>query len=327
MTTSHFAAMECEKVGPNPKISCILWRARTTPYSRLLDRRYGMNFAGRSLFAVGGLVFSLTCLPMDAVADIGVTTGLPGFVLGTVGTEASACTNSACSTSSNVPNNYYVPSVGGAGGAVAATAAEFASNGVTAPAVVSAQAYINDLSLSISTCCDNPSEPLADGSGAAFAAFTDVLTFSSTAASGAVDAFVNLTLDPSASGSLAQLSLFWYGPGTGCDSTDYLSLDSCYTTQGPAVSFATIVLPGLTDADTLLVFMSLSGDASSGGSASDPASIIISNLPAGVSIISEGGGTYTATAAAVPEPSPVLLLSTLLFAVIFVVKKRIAQGL
>jgi hypothetical protein len=93
------------------------------------------------------------------------------------------------------------------------------------------------------------------------------------------------------------------------------------------VSFATIVLPGLTDADTLLVFMSLSGDASSGGSASDPASIIISNLPAGVSIISEGGGTYTATAAAVPEPSPVLLLSTLLFAVIFVVKKRIAQGL
>ncbi len=264
-----------------------------------------------SLFAVGGLVFFLACLPMNARADIivGASNGLSGMTLGTVGTEASACTNTACNTFSNVPNNSFVGHVDGAGGVAATADAEFGSNNLPAPALAFAQAYINDLS--ISTSAGTPTG--ANGAATAFAAFTDVVTFSSFL--GVVEPFFQLSLDPdlSAVGGRtyqAVLSLYWYGPGTLCDSIDAAygnSFCSAGSIAAPGAAPQGLALPELTDADTMLVFMSLSGDAAAGGSVSDPASIMISNLPEGVNVISEGGGTYTP---AVPEPASWMMTAT-----------------
>jgi hypothetical protein len=268
-----------------------------------------MNFARCSLCAVGGLVFSLTCLPMNATTIRGSNGyGLPGLTLGTVGTEAMACTNDACDMYSNVPFNSYVGHTGGAGGAVAGATAEYAANGTVAPAVVDAEAYINSLSIFVDTRATGGS----GGSGTTYLAFTDILTFSSTALSRAVGAYIQLELDPFVGGGGATyyggLTLFWYGPGTTCDSLDALETDyvnqgnDCYatTSETRGLPGTALVIPDFTSADTLLVFMSLYGDASGGGMVTDPASVIIGNLPAGFSIISAGGGTYTA---AVPEPA------------------------
>ena len=122
-----------------------------------------------------------------------------------------------------------------------------------------------------------------------------------------------MELDPFVGGTggatyYGGLTLFWYGPGTPCDSldtleTDYLNQSQDYyatTSEGRGLPGTGFLTPDLTSADTLPVFMSLYADASGGGKVTDPASIIIGNLPAGVSIISAGGGTYTA---AIPEPA------------------------
>jgi hypothetical protein len=286
-----------------------------------------VNLVRCSLFAVGGLVFSLACLPMHADIIVGEEYGLPGLTLGTVGTEAMACTNSACNGNGSVPFNSYVGNPGGAGGAVAAASAEFASNGVTANVVVDAQAYINDLSMLVDA------GGLGGGSGTAYAAFTDVLTLSSF--QGAADAFVQLNLDPTVNGPggatyTAQLSLYWYGPGTfdaetdsACELTNVTDTGcSTGSTGEPGTPPTGITLPGLTDADTLLVFMSLYGDASTDGSVSDPDSVIITNLPPGVSIISAGGGTYTAATSAVPEPASWMMTAASAVGLLWMGRKR-----
>jgi hypothetical protein len=287
-----------------------------------------MNFARGLLCAVVALSFSLTCVPMDAVADIlmGNYEFLPGIFVGAIGTEAVACTNEACTQGMDVVGpggtNFYAGNVGNPPGSTVTESAdaEFDSNGVPAPALTFAQAKINNLQMVGSS--GNPVG--ANGSGIMFAAFTDVLTFSSFV--GLLDPFFQVSIDPvlSAAGGrslTAQLFVYWYGPGTPCAAVD--AGCSATGTATPAVpDGAGFSVPGLTDADTLAVFMSLTGIVSAGGAISDPASVMISNLPAGVSVISEGGGTYTAGPAAVPEPASWPMVAASVAALFWIGRKR-----
>lgn len=134
-------------------------------------------------------------------------------------------------------------------------------------------------------------------------------------------------LGPGGATYFAQLNLFWYGPGTfdmetdsACELTDVMDTGCNFGDTGSRATPPTgINLPALTDADTMLAFMSLYGDASTDGFVSDPASVIISNLPPGVSIISEGGGTYTA---AVPEPASWMMTAAIGVGLLWMGRKR-----
>jgi hypothetical protein len=64
-------------------------------------------------------------------------------------------------------------------------------------------------------------------------------------------------------------------------------------------TFPSAVLLGLTTGDTIILTVSLDAVANSGGYISDPASVAISGVPAGVDILSAGGGIYAAS----PEPA------------------------
>ena len=164
-----------------------------------------MNFARCCFFATVGLILFLACRPMDAGAttvqfpcgDI-YCSALPGFPA----TEAFVCTNEACNNGNDFLNSEVV-NTGGAGGVVAMASAEFAQGtGGTppAPAVTSAQAGINQLSVLV----DTGSPPGPTGAGTASAFFTDVVDLSQapgfSTVVGTFDAVAELAFNPSSRG-------------------------------------------------------------------------------------------------------------------------------
>jgi hypothetical protein len=271
-----------------------------------------MNFARGSLFAVGGLILSLACLPMDAyattIALVTFDAANTSLQFGTVATDAFACADDGCNNPPpGLPMDPAVNNIGGSGGVVASAAAEFYSNRVPGAVAANATAHINALDANVDTRSSVP-----NGAGGAAASFTDVVTF--TGLVEALDLTMQLGLNPTYSGNAQiypYLEGYYFGPGTGCDSTNYTGCPFGGLEGGigspPGPGF---VIPNLSTDDTILVGVDIYADANSGGDVFDPASVEISGLPPGVEIVSAGGGSYTLGAAPVPEPGSMLLLAS-----------------
>jgi hypothetical protein len=251
--------------------------------------------------AIGGVIFSLACLPVPAEADsIPLTEFNAGFTtlqFGAVATQAFVCTNEACNNGGDSYNSE-VRNTAGAGGTSAGASAEFAVGvgGITgsAPVATSVVSLINNLSVSIST--GSPLGP--NGAGIVDASFVDIVTFTGleTTFDLAAQLDFNETLVGGA-GVTIYLEGYYFGPGTACTSANYsnCSFGGIVQPSGPA-----LVIPDFSTDDTLLVGVDITGKAGSGASISDPGMVTLS-VPTGVDIISAGGATYAP--GTVPEPS------------------------